>query len=246
MVSLMTHGIRPQPTTRSGLTFLRMHMASTTIFKHQVTYIHNPQVQETMLIVAGVHSQHEIYEDLGLGAAAQLDPSFNVNNVADFDVLNLPANDPTRAMQFECTLSGTTAMYEHVRHLSSTQSSNSVPGLTGSTSASPTTTASRRASAMAMAPITEQSCTNIDLTKAIGDFHFPSWDQLPSEFQNPATSASFEPTIPLDATTSAIDVSASNAPASIMTWDDHELSFEMDMDMDLDFATEMTNAGMTQ
>lgn len=134
-------------------------------------------------------------------------------------------------------------MYDRARHMSSTQSPV-VPGLTGSVSASPTTTASRRASALVTAPINEQSCANLQLTKAMDDFHLPSWDQLPSEFQNPAVSAGFEPSIPLDATTSAMDVSASHATEGPMAWDDHELSF--DMDMDLDFATEMANAGMTQ
>ncbi|KAF3040535.1 hypothetical protein E8E12_008638 [Didymella heteroderae] len=158
--------------------------------------------------IPGVHSQHEIYEDLGLGAAAQLDPSFNVNNVHAFGVLNLPANDPTRAAQFECTLSGTTNMSEFARRVASTQSPCD-PGLTASTSASPTTTASRRASAMAMAPITEQICTatDLDMSKAMDNFHLPSWDQLPSEFQDPATSSGFESTIPLDATTSAMGAS---------------------------------------
>jgi len=77
------------------------------------------------------------------------------------------------------------------------------------------------------------------------NFHIPSWDQLPSEFQDPATSLGFESTIPLDATTSVMGVSASIATtrASSMLWDEHELSF--DMDMDLDFATEMANAGMS-
>jgi hypothetical protein len=196
------------------------------------------------LILAGVSSQHEIYEDLGLGAAAQLDSSFNVNNL-DFDVLKVSANDPTRHLQFECSLSGTTAMYEHARHLSATQSP-SIPGLSGSNSASPTTTASRRASAMAMAPITEQIRTDLDpltfsdMSKAMDSFHLPTWDQLPAEFQNPTTSAGFESTIPISTTgTSAVEV---NAPT--MAWDDTEMSF--DMDMDLDFATEMANAGMTQ
>lgn len=191
-----------------------------------------------MLMNAGINAHHEIYEDLGLGPTAQLDPSFDVNNVAAFNVLNLSTDDPTRAMQFECSLSGTTAMYEHARHLSHT-TSPSVLGLTGSSSASPTTSASRRASGMAMAPITEQS---MDLTKAIDDFHLPSWDQLPTEFQNPATSAGFQSTIPLEATTSAMDMGMSSASAPLMTWDDHELDF--DMDMDLDFATELANAGM--
>jgi hypothetical protein len=209
-------------------------------------YIDNPDMVGLILMGTGVHSQHEIYEDLGLGAAARLDPSFNVNNVHAFGVLNLPANDPSRAAQFECSLSGTTNMYEFARRVASTQSPSN-PGLTASTSASPTTSASRRASAMAMAPITEQTCTatDLDMSKAMDNFHIPSWDQLPSEFQDPATSLGFDSTIPLDATTSAMGVSASIATtrASSMVWDEHELSF--DMEMDLDFATEMANAGMS-
>ncbi|KAL1604283.1 hypothetical protein SLS59_004078 [Nothophoma quercina] len=197
----------------------------------------------------GVTSQHDLYEDLGLGGNARLDPSFNVANL-DFNVLNLPTNDPTRHLQFECSLSGSTTMYEHARNLS-TQSPQ-VPGMSSSSSASPTTTASRRASAMAMAPITERICTNTDsstlsdMSKTMDNFHIPTWDQLPAEFQNPTTSTGFESTIPLNATTSAMDTSSSAAAAPTMAWDDTELSFDMDMDMDLDFATEMANAGMTQ
>lgn len=132
-----------------------------------------------MLTVAGVNSQHEIYEDLGLGAAAQLDPSFNVSN---FDVLNMPTTDPTRRLAFECSLSGTLSMYGQAQHISSTQSP-SVTGLTGSTSASPTTTASRRASAMAMAPITEQVTQNND------HLHLPDMSMvMDTSFSRPGTS----------------------------------------------------------
>ncbi|KAH6633206.1 hypothetical protein C7974DRAFT_452440 [Boeremia exigua] len=191
--------------------------------------------------VTGIYSPHEIFEDLGLNSSAQLDPSFNIKNLTDFDVSTLPVDDPARAVEFECLLSGTIAMSERARHLSATRSS-SVPHLTGSACASPATTASRRASAMHMAPVTEQSCADIDLTKAM-DSHLPSWDQLPSEFQNPAVSSGFEPTVPLDATTSAMDMSATSGLPT-MTWDDHELNF--DMEMDLDFATEMANAGMKE
>ncbi|KAJ4316791.1 hypothetical protein N0V94_005283 [Neodidymelliopsis sp. IMI 364377] len=187
--------------------------------------------------LSNINSQHEIYEDLGLGSAAQLDPSFNLSN---FDVLNMSANDPSRHLAIECSLSGTTAMYEHARNLSTTQSPHALPGLTGSASASPTTTTSRRASALAMVPILEKGSIS-DMNKAMDEFHLPTWDQLPAEFQNPATSAGFEPTIPLSSTNAgAMDLSPNSAPP--MVWDENELSF--DMDMDLDFATEMANAGM--
>jgi hypothetical protein len=204
--------------------------------KHQVHPTHSKRPYTT-LTITGLNSQHEVYEDLGLSSNAQLDPSFNVNNALDFNVLRLSINDPTRAIQFDCSLAGTTNMYTHARDLSHTQSP--LPGLTASSSASPTTTASRRASGMAMASINEQSC--MDLTKAVDDFHLPSWDQLPSEFQDPATSAGFLSTIPLEATTSAMDM---GVEAPMMAWEDHELGF--DMDMDLDFATELANSGLAQ
>lgn len=193
-----------------------------------------------MLTLEGVNSQHEIYEDLGIGAAAQLDPSFNI---ANFNALDLPATDPTRHLAFECSLSGTTSMYEQAYRISSTQSPT-VPALSGSNSASPTTTASRRASAMAMAPITEQICTNTDplslssMSMAMDNFHLPTWDHLPAELQNPTTSAGFESSAPIStAGGNAMDLSAPT-----VAWEDNEMSF--DMDMDLDFATEMANAGM--
>jgi hypothetical protein len=95
---------------------------------------------------------------------------------------------------------------------------------------------------MAMASINEQSC--MDLSKAVDDFHLPSWDQLPSEFQNPATSAGFLSTIPMEATASVMDMGVGGVEAPGMAWEDHELGF--DMDMDLDFATELANSGLTQ
>ncbi|KZM24344.1 DNA binding [Ascochyta rabiei] len=189
--------------------------------------------------VSGINAHHDVYEDLGLNSTAQLDPSFNL---ANFNVLDLPATDPDQRLAFECSLSGILSMYGQARQLST--QSPSVPGLTGSTSASPTTTASRRASTMAMAPITEQNCIDTeclhlaDVSMALDDFPLPTWDQLPTEFQNPATSAGLEPSIPISsASTSAMDVSAPS-----MAWDDNELAF--DMDMDLYFATEIANAGL--
>ncbi|KAJ4361202.1 hypothetical protein N0V95_002084 [Ascochyta clinopodiicola] len=189
--------------------------------------------------VSGINEPHDVYEDLGLSSTAQLDPSFSL---ANFDVLDMPATDPSRELAFECSLSGTLSMYGQARHLST--QSPSVPGLTGSTSTSPTTTASRRASTMAMAPITEQNGINADslhfsdMNMAMDNFHLPTWDQLPTDFQNPATSANFESSIPISmASATAMDVSASS-----MAWDDNELNFNMEMD--LDFATEMANAGL--
>jgi hypothetical protein len=207
--------------------------------KHQVRPTHS-RSSYTILTLTGLNSQHEVYEDLGLSSNAQLDPSFNANNALDFNVLRLPLNDPTRAIQFDCSLAGTTNMYTHARDLSHTQSP--LPGLTASSSTSPTTPASRRASGMAMASINEQSC--MDLTKAVDDFHLPSWDQLPSEFQNPATSAGFLSTIPMEATASVMDMGVGGVEAPGMAWEDHELGF--DMDMDLDFATELANSGLAQ
>ena len=222
--------------------FKKAHSIDSTI---QVpgTYNINLDRLHYVLTASGVNSQHEIFEDLGLSSAAQLDPSFNLRN------FNIPANEQTRDIEFECLLSGTTTMYERARSISLNQSPRSVPGLTGS--ASPTTTASHHASAMAMASTTEQvftpgSCFNDLLTlsstnKDFDTFDLPTWDQLPSEFQDPATSVGFEPSIPISTTASAPGMSSSSLlPA--MAWEDEQMSF--DMDMDLDFATGIANAGM--
>ena len=58
------------------------------------------------------------------------------------------------------------------------------------------------------------------------DFEFPSWDDLPEELQNPASSADFVSTIPLS-------MSADEGTGGAMAWDDAEMGFAMDLDLDL-------------
>lgn len=83
---------------------------------------------------------------------------------------------------------------------------------------------------LAMPSIQEKTCNkNGEATTDIGDFQFPSWDQLPEDFQNPTTSADFHSTIPLS-TAAGIE----SGTATSMAWDNDEMNFMMDMDMDLD------------
>ncbi|KAF2830694.1 hypothetical protein CC86DRAFT_391553 [Ophiobolus disseminans] len=75
-----------------------------------------------------------------------------------------------------------------------------------------------------MPSIEEHTCTDSDMAVVDANtFDFPSWDQLPEDFQNPTTSADFYSTIPISA-------SGSNA----MAWDNDDMNFAMDMDLDLD------------
>ena len=58
--------------------------------------------------VADVYSHHEVLEDLGLGAHAQLDESFNLNH---FGCVASNFNDPVaRSRAFECSLAGSMAI----------------------------------------------------------------------------------------------------------------------------------------
>jgi hypothetical protein len=78
------------------------------------------------------------------------------------------------------------------------------------------------------------------------DFQFPSWNQLPLEFQDPTTSAGYNSTIPISTTgadmfdLSTLDSSASTA----MPWDNEDMNFSMDLDLDLDLDIELSGFGM--
>ena len=85
-----------------------------------------------------------------------------------------------------------------------------------------------------MPAIQEKTCTKAgDAITDTGDFDFPSWDQLPEDFQNPTTSADFHSTIPIS-TTSASMPSVGASAGSTMAWDNDDMNFAMDMDLDLD------------
>lgn len=67
----------------------------------------------------------------------------------------------------------------------------------------------------------------------MGDFVFPTFDQLPEEFQNPTSSADYCSTIPISASGVSMADMESTANNSL-AWDNEEMNFAMDMDMDLD------------
>lgn len=92
---------------------------------------------------------------------------------------------------------------------------------------------------IAMPAIQEKSCTKAgDIIPETGDFQFPSWDQLPEDFQNPTTSAGFHSTIPISTTGFTIPNIESTA-GDVMAWDNEEMNFAMDMDLDLDMEMDM-------
>lgn len=92
---------------------------------------------------------------------------------------------------------------------------------------------------MEMPSIQEKPCTNKTgdmISPETGDFQFPSWDQLPLDFQNPTTSAGYNSTIPISTTGFAMpNVDAGGA----MAWDNEEMNFAMDLDLDLDMEMDM-------
>lgn len=66
--------------------------------------------------------------------------------------------------------------------------------------------------------------------------HFPTWDQLPVEFQNPTTSADFVSSIPF----CAVESSGGDGGGGGVAWDgDEGMHFAMDMDMDMDMGMGM-------
>ncbi|KAI4916396.1 uncharacterized protein J4E92_009313 [Alternaria infectoria] len=64
----------------------------------------------------------------------------------------------------------------------------------------------------------------------VDDFQFPSWDQLPEDFQNPTSSADFDSTIPI--TTTGVSMAAVEG-TDAMPWDDMDFAMDLDTDMDM-------------
>jgi hypothetical protein len=77
------------------------------------------------------------------------------------------------------------------------------------------------------------------------DFQFPSWDELPVEFQDPATSADYDNTVPTNTTeVDVLDLLAIDSSASaVMPWDNEDMNFSMDMDLDMDLDLSMDGLG---
>jgi hypothetical protein len=229
----------------------------------------------------GAIAHHEVYEDLGIHNNSVLDPSFNISN---FSCLDTPDVDPGLNSAYECALTGKVRSLATVSQpASSRQSSQSIPGFSGSVSVSPKSvtsqgqaTTSGRQSAdwpieqispmvslhaqctaagesvyecakvglRSFSPLDQQACPvdndfslsgNKDgsTVHETDNFQFPSWDQLPADFQNPTTSADFDSTIPISTTGFSMPNIPSTA-ADTLAWDNEEMDFAMDMDIDMD------------
>jgi hypothetical protein len=221
-----------------------------------------------------------------LNANSVLDSSFNINNVR---CLDLADDDHGRQLSYECGLTGKVHFLPMAyQHFSGRQSPQSIPGLSGSVSASPKSLASQ-ALAMSsaqpsthwpseqtspMASLNAQStaaaasvyeCANVGLRSfsplnqqacpaddpfsisalqdraskdnnpvpETDDFQFPTWDQLPADFQNPTTSAEFCSTIPI-ATTGFGMPNLQSSASDVLAWDNEDMDFAMDLDVDMD------------
>lgn len=85
-----------------------------------------------------------------------------------------------------------------------------------------------------------ESINETPCTKAGEAIEFPTWDQLPAEFQNPTTSAGYVSAIPFSTTgaSRANVLEGGMGNAQSMRWDDSELmDFDMDLDVDMDLGT---------
>jgi hypothetical protein len=65
------------------------------------------------------------------------------------------------------------------------------------------------------------------------DFQFPTWDQLPVDFQNPTTSAEFCSTIPISTTGFSMP-NVQGSVGDLLAWDNEDMDFAMDLDVDMD------------
>jgi len=208
---------------------------------------------------ADVTAQHDLYEDLGLHTNSVLDPSFNLNN---FRCLDIVEDQPDRFLAIQCSLTGSVRLLGDANTLQSTQSPPALSGSTSPTSLlsqaplmeiSPDTSHSVGNAAVgdsanvgpmsfspldnafSMPPIVEKLCNEQgeEIIPDTADFQFPSWDQLPEEFQNPTSSADLSSTIPVSTTGLSMPHVETNLD-EFMAWDNEEMNFTMDMDLDLD------------
>ncbi|KAH5433128.1 hypothetical protein HBI32_054660 [Parastagonospora nodorum] len=210
--------------------------------------------------VQDVIAQHDLYEDLGLHTNSVLDPSFNLSN---FRCLDIVEDHPNRFLAMQCSLSGSVRVIgDAMREADIRRSTQSTPGLSGSNSPTsllshaPLVEISPDASlnmsntaigesanlglvsfdtAFSMPPISEKMCNEQgeEIVQDTIDFQFPSWDQLPEEFQNPTSSADLSSTIPISTTSFSVP-NVESSTDEFMAWDNEEMNFTMDMDLDLD------------
>ncbi|KAF2849853.1 hypothetical protein T440DRAFT_398322 [Plenodomus tracheiphilus IPT5] len=113
---------------------------------------------DTSVPTPGISARHEVYEDLGIHPNTVLDPSFVLENFPDLAVST--ASPADLAAIFDCALAGSTRFGPS--HSSGAQSPYSIPGLTGSVSASPTSPAIQ-------APVTNTTSSGLGVYESIAE-----------------------------------------------------------------------------
>jgi hypothetical protein len=85
-----------------------------------------------------------------------------------------------------------------------------------------------------MPSIQEKTCDKDgNVVMDTSDFQFPSWDELPEDFQNPTSSADFDSSIPITSAEFGM-VMDDGGDGSGLMWDNEEMNFQMDLDGDMD------------
>lgn len=226
--------------------------------------------------IANSYSNHEVFEDLGLGANARLDESFDLKN---FHCITKNFNDPVaRARAFECTLAGSMAISQAgemsvpVMHMpglttSSTRSSVSNPTLSsfadfglnttmddidgtgaggfciGADGEFHTTSAPLSKGHEAfMTPINEMTSTTAGASLD-ASYGFPAFSTAGPDFDIAATTAGFGGNLPATSGFGEFGMSAGATMdhSQMMSWDDTDLTFNMDMDLDMDLGVPTTS-----
>lgn len=212
---------------------------------------------------ADVIAQHDLYEDLGLHTNSVLDPSFDLNNFRCLDIVEDHPNrflamqcsltgsvrvvgDATRetktrrSTQSTPGLSGSnspTSLLSQAPMIDISPGASlnmSNAGVGDSANVGPMSF-SPLDNAFSMPPIVEKMCNEQgeEIVPDTTGFQFPSWDQLPEEFQNPTSSADLSSTIPISTTGFSVP-NVESSTDEFMAWDNEEMNFTMDMDLDLD------------
>jgi hypothetical protein len=209
--------------------------------------------------------QHDVLEDLGLGADAQLDPSFNLDN---FKI----GGDEQALAGYECSLTGSmniskTAMqfqnlnFDETGAAFGVQPTSSFDQYLGLNAPISQLDNSRQPSYLCSENKTASSSTSADFQSIPASLEMPrssqqfplpefsDWNRLSTSttFSLPHTttgwlSSSLPVTLgsaPAPASTSADVIQGSIGNPQVMRWDDNELGFGMDLDLDMDMNVDM-------
>lgn len=220
--------------------------------------------------VSSTIEPHEVLEDLGIGAQANLDKSFNLSQ---FSCVHI--EDPVlRAQAYQCALSGSTALLEAGQMTVPASGSHHMPGLTASpTTSNSSANAGLHLPASSFADFGGLNTAAMDDFAGAGGLCIGDDGEIRSTLAPPSAhlNAFMTPISELSCNSGGLSISSSDfgfpvsafsgaeqqdfsnpgtsgmgmGMGSGMAWDDSELTFDMDLDLDMDMGMGVGGMGQT-